>query len=120
MDHNDILLDLEDRLCDLEFQAFKDRWNKQQVLTTRKTNTGSTTQTEPAKKDWTLHFHKKADGSQEYRMQSAAGTWTTLPAERSLWPKEVRETHELFETYDKQRRMGGRSTAVARGTCEYR
>jgi hypothetical protein len=121
MSHDDVLLDLENRLCDLEFAAFKDRWNSTgKPSPAPKKNTGST-RTAPAKKnDWTLHFHKKPDGSQEYHLRSASGVMTKLPADRKLWPQDVRETTELFETFDKQRRIGGHSTATARGTCEIR
>jgi hypothetical protein len=114
MSHTDKLMELEDRIFDLEFAAFEEWWNTQGTATTRKT----TPKTTPAKRGaWSLHMSTQPDGTKQYRMQSAAGAWTTLPANRSQWPKDLREMEERFEEFDKQRRIGGKNVAMLGGTC---
>ena len=116
MNHSEVLTEIEDRLCDLEFAAFKREWYKETPSTTRK----ATPNVAPANKgSWSLHVSTQLDGKKQFRMQSEAGIWSTLPADRSQWPKEIRETQEKYEEFSKRRRTpGGYSTSMAGGTCE--
>lgn len=114
MTHHDALIDLQDRVADLEFSKFKEEWRK---------ITSTTRKTAPAKGggEWNLRTSRLPNGKKQFRMQSASGgEWTTLPADRKLWPADVRLVFEKFEAADKANSRGGRRYSGPGGSCEIR
>ena len=99
MNREEELNALEGRLIDLEFERLKRIHGQQSILIT--------TSKPPAKTSWQLRLITMSNGKQ-YQFRSASGAWRMLPADRKLWPAEVREMKEKFEAFDEKRRVGHR------------
>lgn len=107
---NEELLELEDRIRDLEFKQLKmsNGWTRTQITAT---STAATSKRVPLE----MRVSRRG-GATKYELRSASG-WTPLPADRKLWPVEARKMQDEFDEYDKRRRVGGRLISAACGTA---
>jgi len=113
---NEQLLNLEDRILDLEFKRLKTLvgWERTRITATRSI---PATKTEPAKKvPLEMRTSTSPHGAKKHELRTATG-WQTLPASRDLWPAELRQMHEQFEAIDKKRRVGGRLISASIGSA---
>jgi hypothetical protein len=103
MSDKEALLEIEDKICELEFARLKKMHARNSVLVT--------VPKPEACDSWQLRTTKLENGRTRYQLRSASGEWRNLPEDLTKWPADVRELHEKSELIDKMRSVGGRMLA---------
>ncbi|MBN1570616.1 MAG: hypothetical protein JXA73_22425 [Acidobacteria bacterium] len=111
------IVDIESRILELEFQDAK-RKNSKILADVAKfrAKTASASQ----RKDFSIRMETK-NGKTAYQLRSASGEVKALPADRALWPSDVRATVTRYETLmQKSREKSRYNAAMIRTGLEFR